>query len=270
MSAAPHLLETRRAFDSVAAFYDGPLGNNEVVQRMRAALLDEVARRVRPGARLLDLGCGTGIDAAHFAARGYRVVAVDSSAGMVARARARAQGEGITGTMTVRALDLADLGELAGERFDAIYSDLGALNCAPDLAATAAACAALLPPGGALVASVIGRVCPWELAYFLLRGDPGRARVRFARGAVPVGLNGGTVWTRYYRPREFAAAFAPFFDRVGVRALRLFAPPPYLTGLQRRLGPAARALEWLDRRAGSAPLLRGAGDHFLMVLDRHE
>ena len=36
------LLDTQRAFDSVAADYDGPRGNNELIQRMRLALWDTV------------------------------------------------------------------------------------------------------------------------------------------------------------------------------------------------------------------------------------
>src|SRR3546814_8438415 len=54
------LQDTRRAFDSVAADYDGPRGNNALVQRMRRTLWDVVSREVAPGSRLLDLGCGPG------------------------------------------------------------------------------------------------------------------------------------------------------------------------------------------------------------------
>ena len=43
-----------------------------------------------PGARLLDLGCGTGIDAVELARRGYPVLATDWSPQMVERTRERA------------------------------------------------------------------------------------------------------------------------------------------------------------------------------------
>jgi 2-polyprenyl-3-methyl-5-hydroxy-6-metoxy-1,4-benzoquinol methylase len=270
VSGQPQLLETRQAFDSVAAFYDGPFGNNEIVQRMRAALLDELTRRVSPGARLLDLGCGTGIDAAHLAARGYRVVAIDASPQMVARTRARAAEEGLTERLTAVELGIEALERLSGEAFDAIYSDLGALNCVPDLSAVATGCAALLPAGGVLVTSVMGRLCPWELGYYSARGDLRRARVRLASRAVPVSLNGGTVWTRYYRPKEFLDAFRGSFAPEATRTLGLFSPPPYLVGFNRRLRWAGRGLWWLDTRLGAFPLLRNAGDHFLMVLRKRE
>ena len=39
------LLDTQRAFDSVAADYDGPRGNNELIQRMRVTLWETVHAR---------------------------------------------------------------------------------------------------------------------------------------------------------------------------------------------------------------------------------
>ncbi|HET8627667.1 MAG TPA: class I SAM-dependent methyltransferase [Thermomicrobiales bacterium] len=269
-ATAAALEDTRRAFDGVAAEYDGPLGNNALIRRMRARVRRELIATFPPGARLLDLGCGTGLDAAYLAARGYRVVATDWSPGMVARTRERAAAQGLEGAIDARVVGGHELDRLAGERFDGIYSNLGPLNCVPDLAATARACARLLAPGGRLVASVIGRVCPWEFAYYTARGDWARARLRRARGAVPVGLNGATVWTRYYTPREFAAAFAGGFAPTRYRALGLFTPPPYLVGIERRARPLVAALDRLDDRLGALPLLRDAGDHFLIVLTRRD
>ena len=87
------------------------------------------------------------------------------------------------------AQDLAQLaadsagGEATG--FDGAYSNFGALNCLPDLRAVSAALAPRLRPGGLLVAAVIGRHCPWELVFYLLRGD------RVERRAVKVGTAPG-------------------------------------------------------------------------------
>src|SRR3546814_20114840 len=77
------LRETRHAFDSVAADYDGPRGNNALIQRMRRTLWEVVHCELPSGSRLLDLGRGTGIDALHFANRGYPVVATYWSPGRV-------------------------------------------------------------------------------------------------------------------------------------------------------------------------------------------
>jgi 2-polyprenyl-3-methyl-5-hydroxy-6-metoxy-1,4-benzoquinol methylase len=262
------LQETRRAFDRVAGDYDGPAGNNALIQRMRAQMWQALTTTFAPGARLLDLGCGTGIDAAYLAANGYSVLATDWSPAMVERTQDRIAENGLGQQASARHLGIQDLQQLAGEEFDGIYSDLGPLNCAPDLREAARACAALLRPGGHLVASVIGRICPWEIAYYLAHARWKRAFIRLSSATVPVPLNGETVWTRYYTPRQFYGAFAEEFALTYYRALRLCAPPPYMLGVYRRLRPICTLGEWFDSRAGTLPIVRDAGDHFLMIMTK--
>jgi SAM-dependent methyltransferase len=261
------LLDTQRAFDSVAADYDGPKGNNELIQRMRLTMWDTVHSQVPAGARLLDLGCGTGIDALEFARRGFHVVATDWSPQMIGRTRARAAAAALESRITPRHLGIQELDQLDGE-FDGIYSNFGPLNCAPDLRAVAVECARLLRPGGTLVFSVMGRICPWEVGHYALRGRFRRAGVRAARGATAVGMNNHTIWTYYYLPREFYAAFAGHFSLESYRALSLFMPPPYLVDYYRRRREWCERLGRLDDRLGTLPVLRDMGDHFLIVMHR--
>jgi hypothetical protein len=119
-----------------------------------------------------------------------------------------------------------------------------------------------------MIFSVIGRICPWELGYYLARLRPKRALVRFARAMTAVNLNKHTVWSRYYTPREFYRCFAQEFELVQFRALSLFLPPPYLVGIHERAPHLSRALGWLDDTLGGWPLLRSAGDHFLIIMRR--
>jgi len=261
------LRETQAAFDSVAADYDGSRGNNSLIQDMRAEMWRWLDQVFAPGSRLLDLGCGTGLDAVRMAKRGHRVLATDWSNEMIARTAARARDEGVADRIQAAAVGAHELERLeSGDTFDGAYSNLGPLNCVPDLGDVSRACARLLTPGGALVFTVIGRVCPWEIAHYLRRRRWSRATIRFARQAVPVGMNRRTVWTRYYSPREFYRPFAGDFALSHYRGLCVFAPPPYLTSIRER-HPRGYAWLWgLDRRAAGWPLLRAMGDHFLMVM----
>src|SRR5579872_3048513 len=205
-----HLEATRAAFDSVAADYDGPRGNNALIQRMREEVWRQLDATFPKPARLLDLGCGTGLDAVRMAHQGHHVTASDWSPRMVERTRERAEREGLQGRVQALTVGAHELERLSGvSLFDGMYSNFGALNCVPELPRLARECARLLKPGGALVFSVIGRICPWEVGHYLLRGRWGRIRVRFARGFVRVGMNRRDVYTHYYTPREFFAPFAP-------------------------------------------------------------
>jgi 2-polyprenyl-3-methyl-5-hydroxy-6-metoxy-1,4-benzoquinol methylase len=263
----PQLRDTQDAFDSVAADYDGPRGNNALIQEMRTEMWRWLDTVFSSGARLIDIGCGTGLDATRMARLGHSVAAIDWSAQMVRRTRERAARERLTDRVQALALGAHELERLEGDgAYDGAYSNLGPLNCVPDLATISRQCARLLKPGGVLVFTVIGRVCPWEIAHYLRKGQWSRVKVRYARGVVPVGMNKHTVWTRYYGPREFYRAFRANFRLVHFRGLCVLAPPPYLTALRDRHPRWHERLRQFDRIAAGWPLIRGMGDHFLIVM----
>jgi SAM-dependent methyltransferase len=260
------LRETQAAFDSVAADYDGPRGNNALIQRMRTTVWRLLERRYARDARLIDLGCGTGIDAVHLAQTGRSVLATDWSPRMVERTVQRAADAGVAGRVRARCIGAHQLAAVDGV-FDGAYSNFGPLNCVPDLAELAGQCRRLLRPGGLAIFSVIGRICPWEYVYYRWR-RPERAKIRGSRGPVAVGMNGHQIWTSYYRPAEFYREFARHFDLLGYRALSLFLPPPYLVRWYEAQPRLLELLGRVDDLTGGWPGLRNAGDHFLIILRR--
>jgi ubiquinone/menaquinone biosynthesis C-methylase UbiE len=263
------LEETRDAFDSVAADYDGPRGNNALIQDMRNEMWRILDATFPQGSRLMDLGCGTGLDAIRMARSGHYVTATDWSQGMVERTRDRAEREQVADRVETIAVGAHELSRIEGQgKFDGAYSNLGPLNCVPDLEEMAAQCARLLKPGAALVFSVIGRICPWEIGHYALKRNWGRVKVRFAPAMVPVGMNKRVVWTRYYTPREFYRAFERQFDLEHFRGLCVLAPPPYLAGMKEKHSRLYERLWQLDRRTAGWPLLRNLGDHFVIVMTK--
>ncbi|MEV1330441.1 methyltransferase domain-containing protein [Micromonospora costi] len=99
--------------------------------------------RLRPGATVIDVGCGAGRAVAELADRGARAVGVDLDPAMLAAARGRFPG------IDVRAADATDLpladGQAQGYRADKVYHVL------PDPPAALAEARRVLAPGGRVV-----------------------------------------------------------------------------------------------------------------------
>jgi SAM-dependent methyltransferase len=268
MAVAPaSWLDTRRAFDGVAAAYHHANEENPILRGMRRRALRALTRHVPDGGHILDLGCGPGTDDELLGRLGYRVTAIDWAPAMVQQASARIAGAGLSGQVAVCEMGIHEIDRLQTAGFDAVYSNFGPLNCVADLSDAAQRMAAALKPGGVVVASVIGRFCPWELLMYLRRGDTRRATVRFARGFVAVPLQGESVWTQYYTPAALERIFAAAgFARVRLRALGLFVPPPYAEAFARRHPRLIRLLQGAEDMVASCPGVRQMGDHFLIVL----
>lgn len=265
----PRIDETARAFDGVAHEYDRTNRANPILEDMRRRSLEALRRHVPAGAEVLDLGCGPGTDQDALLAAGYCLTAIDASPEMVREARARATTHSLAHRPTVLCRSLDQLGKFQPESFDAAFSNFGPLNCVEDLPAVARQLHEVLRPGGVLVASVIGRVCPWEVALYLAKAELRRAALRFRNGQVPVPLRQGTVWTRYLTPSACTRAFAAAgFTRRDCAALGVLAPPPYMDAFALRRPALVSRLLALDATVSRWPLLREMGDHFLIVLQR--
>jgi len=132
----------------IAGRYDAFHGSNALFET-DARFVDEV---VPDGARVVDIGCGTGRIALRLAERGCEVTAVDLSSAMLRETAKRLDRHGRTGTL-VRA-DMCRLDTLEDGAFDAavcMFSTLGILKGKRLRRAALAEWRRVLAPGGLLV-----------------------------------------------------------------------------------------------------------------------
>jgi SAM-dependent methyltransferase len=262
---------TADRFGALAPGYDAEFTDSVSGRALRATVWHHLADLFQPGQRLLELGCGTGEDALWLARRGLRVLATDSSPGMLEVARGKLVAAGVIDSVELLRLDLGRLDREPtppGAPFDGALSDFGALNCLRDRRPVASALAAWLRPGARLATVVMGPVCAWEVLWHLLRARP-RTAFRRLRRRVSAHLGDGRaipVW--YPSPSTLARELRPQFRRVRLAGVGVLVPPPYLEHLARRHPRLVARLAELDRRHGHRFPAPWLADHHLSVFER--
>jgi len=202
--------------------YDETFSSLEGTRAIRQEIWQIADDLFPSGSSVLDLGCGTGDDAIHFAQRGIAVTAIDIAPAMIARLETKAAAAGIRERIDARVADIETF-EPRVAAFEGVLSDFGALNSVYNLLALRNLATRALKPGASLMLVVMGRLYPLETAVSLLKGDFRRA-FRRLRCTPEVAVEGIPVSFQYHSPRHLGSALGPDFSLQRLLGLRSVLP----------------------------------------------
>jgi SAM-dependent methyltransferase len=148
-----HSEDNRRIWDANASWWDDQIGDGNEFQTVLIEPATERLLDIAAGDTVLDAACGAGRFARRMADLGARVVAFDSSAGFLARARQRTPPEAAIEYHHIDAANRDALLALGCSRFDKAVCTMALMDM-PEIAPLFHALAQLLKPGGAFVFSV--------------------------------------------------------------------------------------------------------------------
>lgn len=212
------------AFSKQAEHYDEHDRANPILQEWRRRVYRHVEGFLRPGASILELNAGTGIDAAYYAGRGYRVHATDVSGGMVSAIRKKVAMHKLQDLVTAQQVSFDNLGLVSGGPYDYVISNFGGLNCIRDLTAVTSSFRKLLKPGAMVSFVVMPSVCPWEILS-LLRGNR-KALRRLHQGGIKAQVEGVAFDCYYHKVSYVLKSLGLAFRKVKVESLGLLSAPP--------------------------------------------
>lgn len=254
------------AYERIAASYDRASETNPIQRHMRAEGLATLLEALRGRKRALEIGCGTGEEAAAVMAAlpELGVVCCDPSEGMLRSARARFAALGLGSRVRLLCLPASRVDEIrmldGRADFDAGWASYS-LSYEGELAPVARSLAGLLLPDSPLVVTLRNTFClaePWSLPSRMTgsyRHKVGAARVRVSH------------WSPSTAARAFESAG---FRLDSYRALPLVLPPPRYGKILARLPRLTSTLRRIDPSLARLPVLRSLGDHTLMVFRRHD
>ncbi|MFZ1864028.1 MAG: class I SAM-dependent methyltransferase [Polyangiales bacterium] len=193
--------ETRRYYDDFSKSYDRSrrTGYHRMIDDLELEVLAPYAK----GARVLELGCGTGLILERVAPIAREAMGIDLSEGMAGRARARG--------LPVRIGDIHDL-PFDDDRFDLTYA-LKVLAHVPEVERAIREAVRVTRPGGFVLLELYN---PWSLRYL----------AKTLAGPRPIGdhRTEADIYTRWDSPRVIPKLLPANVELVELRGIRVLTP----------------------------------------------
>jgi ubiquinone/menaquinone biosynthesis C-methylase UbiE len=247
-------------WDAAAETYVRDFTGTSIGETRRYAVWRRLEKIFSPGQKLLELNCGTGIDAVHLAQRGIQLVSCDISLRMIELARQLAVSTNASDLIEFRVLRNEEIGSLEGENvFDGAFSNFCGLNCVQDLPAVTRELARLVRPGAPILLCMMGRFVPWEIAWFMARGEPGKA-LRRLRGNEFRSPEPGGICIQRPSVKEMARIMSPAFRLRRWSGVGIAVPPTYTESRMQHFPRMIKGLAGIDRMIGDLPLFRRMAD----------
>lgn len=263
--SGPPLETIAEAFSRTAEKYDSFAEDHPHLTRMRNKVYSHVIRHVPSGAHILELNAGTGTDAIQLAKRGYFVHATDIAPGMLSRLREKVVRLELQGRVTMEERSFLSLEDIQGAPFDAVFSDLGGLNCVPDLTPVIRQLPKLLKPNGIVTWVLMPHICLWEMAE-VFRGNFSLAFRRFSRGRVPAKLEGLNFDVYYFSPPQVIQWFGDDFELLALEGLSVITPTAESKNFAKWHPRLYRILSSLDDRLSPHWPWSGWGDFYILTM----
>jgi ubiquinone/menaquinone biosynthesis C-methylase UbiE len=257
-------------FDTASHSYDTDFTDTLTgrLQRNRVWKYLDQQMTIKKPLQILELNCGTGEDAIHFARSGHVVVATDISEEMLSRANEKVKEKEVSHKVHLEKVDLKNLGVLSSQApFDLIFSNFGGLNCLAEAEITdfKINIRKLLKPKGKLVLVIMPDFCLWESLYFLSKLKM-KEVFRRKKASVMADVSGVKVETWYYSPGKLSRLLRPEFSTIRAKPVGFFAPPSYLDTFMKRHPSFFRFLSFLENRFSRFSWQSAMADHYYLEL----
>ena len=253
------------AFSRQSTTFDAYEEKNHILKWMRRQIHKEVLHYLPSNAHLLELNCGTGIDAVFFASNGCRVHATDIAEGMLSETAAKIDRFHFQDMISTQKCSYTELENVSERNFDYVFSNFGGLNCIDDLSKVTTKLPPLLNPGAHVSFVLMAPVCPWEMAL-ALKGNVSIGFRRLKKNGAPSHLEGVHFTSCYFSPEEAIKKFGNEFEFISLKGIASVSPPPYLDKFPEKYPKLySRLCKWDEKVSHIWPFNHWA-DHYVLTM----
>jgi len=219
-------MNVRKAFGKQSSIFDEIYTTNPLTEYYRNIYRNEVNKNIGDNSQILEINCGTGIDAVYFANMGHTILATDLSPDMLNILSEKIQNLDLSNHIQTQVCSFHELSNLGGKKFDFILSGFGGLNCTDRLNKVLEQFSVLLNENGKITLAVMPKVCPWEI-LMLFKGKFKTAFRRFKK-KTPAHIEGEHFFCYYYNPGYIIKTLKKDFKLIGLKGVFITVPPEFI------------------------------------------
>ncbi|OCK43985.1 methylase [Tenacibaculum soleae] len=253
-------------FDIAAKTYDDTFTNTKIGREQRKKVYKNIEHifSSEKKVNVLELNCGTGVDAIALAKKGHNIIATDISEEMIKVANKKNSYN----NLNFEVLDCKKLSKDSFKKeFDVVFSNFGGLNCFSheELREFLKMASELLVSKGKLVMVLMPKNCVWEQLYFLVKGSFKKAQRRNTNEALLVNVDDVQVPTWYFNPKGIIEMSKVNYTLINYSPVGIVIPPSYLEKSFLTKKPIWNILKTIEKRLSNRFLAKYA-DHFIIEL----
>ncbi|MCH8171154.1 MAG: class I SAM-dependent methyltransferase [Bacteroidetes bacterium] len=273
-------------FDNIAPFYDELFSDTKIGMYLKQIVwkyLDEnlsedlSCNGTTPNKKLwagvkplniLEINCGTGIDAIYLAKKGHNVIATDQSAGMIKTAQQKLKDVGSVNVI-FQQMDIREIkNNFFDQQFDIIFSNFGGLNCIDknDIKKFGKDVKDILKPNGRIIATIMPPLSIWDFLYFLFIVDPLKGIKRLLSKPITAFIYESEVTVNYFSPHSFSKLLGDDFQIKKILPVGFFLPPTYLDNYFKKHSSVLKRLNKLENLISKKSFLSNLSNHYLIEL----
>lgn len=255
------------AFTKQSQIFDAIDYENNLVQLVRSNIREHVLQYASPHQSMLELNCGTGLDAVFFVEHGIDVHATDNAKGMLEHLALKVKRGNLHERLTFERCSFNDLSSLERKTYHHIFSNFGGLNCADDLRIVIKSLHELMEKGSMAHLVIMPRFCAWEM-LFALKGNFKLAFRRFKKTGADSQVEGVGFKTYYYSPKYIKKAFGNNYKVISLKAMGCFIPPTYMYEMETKRPNLFKRLIKLDEKYAHRWPFYNLGDHYIISVQK--
>jgi len=254
-------------FDELAKGYDVDFTESAIGKLQRNRVWNLLETHILPAgkSKILEVNCGTGVDAIWLATKGNDVLATDISIEMIQTASSK----NTHSNLNFHQAGFSEILSISEKKsVDFIFSDFGGLNCIPpmELEKFIHDSSEILKPGGSLVLVIMPKFCLWETLYYLFK-KPSIAFRRLQNKARALGFQ-LPLDVYYYNPSDVEKLGNGKFRTTFLAPVGFFLPPSYLECFFSTRPQLLKILNRFEIFVENIFLLSRFSDHYMIKLTK--